>query len=46
MLGNWEKTFHPRNVEVAEFVNIVMNVPHWEIGQKPFTLETSKLPNS
>jgi hypothetical protein len=27
MLGNWEKTFHPRNVEVAEFVNIVMNVP-------------------
>jgi hypothetical protein len=30
MLGNWEKTFHPRNVEVAEFVNIVMNVPQGE----------------
>jgi hypothetical protein len=27
VLGNWVKTFHPQNVEVAKFVNIFMNVP-------------------
>jgi hypothetical protein len=27
VLGNWAKTFHPRSVEVTEFVNIFMNVP-------------------
>jgi hypothetical protein len=27
VLGNWTKTFHPRNAEVAEFSNIFMNVP-------------------
>jgi hypothetical protein len=26
-LGNWVKTFPPRNVRVAEFVNIFVNVP-------------------
>jgi hypothetical protein len=25
VLGNWAKTFHPRNVEAAEFVNVFMN---------------------
>jgi hypothetical protein len=25
VLGNWAKTFHPRNVGVAEFVDIFMN---------------------
>jgi hypothetical protein len=27
VLGNWAKTFHPRNVGSAEFMNIFVNMP-------------------